>query len=80
MVALRMLVMWCADADIDPLEQMHGRGAMEEVFGILDEAAAAGAVSPSAYQRLRSAGAFRGDGPENAVAKYFSRCAAVPAS
>ena len=50
---------------------------MEEVFAILDEASAAGAVSPSGYQRLRSAGAFRGDGLDNAVAKYSSRYATL---
>ena len=54
-------------------EQATGRGAAEEVFAILDEAAAAGALSPSGYQRLRSAGAFSGEATNNAVARYSSR-------
>lgn len=54
-------------------EQAAGRGAAEEVFAILDEASAAGTLSPSGYQRLRSAGAFSGEGPDNAVARYSSR-------
>ncbi|BDA43944.1 Nuclear pore complex protein NUP133 [Coccomyxa sp. Obi] len=65
------------DADVGPLQQAHSRVVMEEVFAILDEAAAAGAVSPSGYQRLRSAGAFHGEGLDNAVAKYSSRLADV---
>ncbi len=53
--------------------QVAGRGPAEEVFAILDEAAAAGALSASGYQRLRSAGAFSGEGPGNAVARYSTR-------
>jgi len=50
-----------------------GRGAAEEVFTILDEAASSGALSPLGYQRLRSAGAFQREGPESPIAQYSTR-------
>lgn len=50
-----------------------GRGATEEVFAILDEATASGSLSPSGYQRLRSAGCFQRQGPENPIARYSTR-------
>lgn len=47
----------------------------DEVHRLLDEACAAGMLSAAAASRLRAAGGLQGEGSDNPIASYSTRCA-----